>query len=226
LPAVRTTTARLLCSIAITGALLAACGGDDDDGGGAEDTTTTTVDAAAVTDGLRGQLLALEDIQLDDPLDAPWAVGDVSEGVDIELPACVVEDPRPDALGSVEAKFVRQTAFKLPSLEEDLAGYADAGGAAGAFDAAVARLDGCTPTFVFEGATSTGTIERLPLTLPGQQSGAWRTTVTIAETPISITSIHVQQGDRELSLVHVDAAVPEPEVLEGYAAAAVAALER
>jgi hypothetical protein len=216
---------RLLTSFTLAGVLLASCGGDDDDGGEATTTSSTAVDDAAVTEELEGRLLALEDIQVDDPLDAQWAVGAVDEGVDIDLPACVVEDPRPEALGAVEAKFVRETPFKLPSLEEDLARYADADGAAAAFDAAVARLDECDPEFVFEGAPSTGTIERLDLTLPGEQSAAWRTTVEIAQTPISITSIHVQQGAVELSLVHVDAAVPEPEVLQEYAAKAVAALD-
>ena len=215
---------RILRSLTVAGLLLAACGGDDDDGGDPT-TTTAAIDDAAVAEELKGRLLALEDLQSEDALEARWAVGAVDEGVDIDLPACVVEDPPPDALGAAEATFVRQTQFKLPSLEEDLARYDDAVGAAAAFDAAVARLDGCTPEFVFEGASSTGTIERLDLALPGEQAAAWRTTVTIAQTPISITTIHVQEGDLELSLVHVDAAVPEAAVLQDYATKALAALE-
>lgn len=204
--------------------LTAACGGGDDDDGAVASSTTAAVDDAAVTSALRGQLLALEDLATDDPLDTPWVAGDVQEGVDIELPGCVVEEPLADALGGVEGKFVTQSDLKLPSLEEDLARYEDADGAAAAFDAAVARLDGCTPVFVFQGTPSDGSIERLALTLPGEQSAAWRTTVTIAGAVVSVTTIHVQQGDLELVLVHTDLATPDPAALEGYAAKAAARL--
>jgi hypothetical protein len=205
--------------------LLAACSGgdDDDDGAAASSTTTTTIDDATVTQDLEAMLLTLEDLASDDPLDVQWLAGDVAEGVDIQLPACVVEEPLEGVAAAVEAKFVKDTPFKLPSLEQDLAVY-ERTGAIEAFAAAEARYDGCTPEFVFEGAPSVGTIERLPLTLPGQQSAAWRVTVTIAETAISITSIHIQQGDVEMSLVHVDAGVPDPADLEAIAAAATAKL--
>jgi hypothetical protein len=213
-----------IVTLAAVLALSACSGGDDDDAGADTDATTTTVDAAALTTELEGQLLTLEDLATEDSLDAAWLEGNVQEGVDIDLPACVVEETPAGALAGAEAKFVRDTAFKLPSLEEDLAVFADAAGASAAYEAAVARYDGCTPEFTFEGATSTGTIAPLALTLGGDEAKAWRITVTIAETPISITSIHVLQGDHELSLVHVDAAVPAEADLEDYAAKALAHL--
>jgi hypothetical protein len=201
--------------------LAAACsGGDDDDGAAA---SSTTAEPAATTADLEARLLTLEDLAPESSLDAAWLQGDVAEGVDIQLPGCVVEEPLEGAVGAVEAKFVRDTVFKLPSIEEDLAEY-EGTGAADAFAAAGARYDGCTPEFVFEGAPSVGTVERLPLTLGGEQSAAWRISVTIAETAISITSIHVQQGDLELSLVHVDVGVPIPADLEAIAAKAIGKL--
>lgn len=198
---------------------LAGCGGDD--GGSGDDVaTTTTVDAAAE---LEGVLLTPEDLASDDPLDAPWIEGDPSAGVDIDLPECVLEEPPADATASAEVRLVTQNDLKLPSLEEDVSVF-DGSGAADAFAAAEARLDGCTPTFVFQGTPSDGTIERLPLTLPGEQAAAWRTTVEIAGTAVSITNIHVQDDDHELALTHVDLGTPDPAVLEGYATQALSKL--
>ncbi len=97
-------------------------------------------------------------------------------------------------------------------------------GAASAFDAAAARLDGCQPEFSYQGTPAVGEIERLPLTLGGERSGAWRTTVTIAGAGVAITTIQVQDGDHLTSLVHVDLGVPDPALLEGYVAKAVGKL--
>lgn len=188
---------------------LAACGGGGD--GASEAEPTTTVDVAAA---LETQLLTAEDLATDDPLDAGWEVGDVASGVDIQLPECLLEAPDDAA----EVKLVSKTDLKLPSLEEDLARPDDP---AASFEEAAAWLDGCTPEFVFGGAPATGTIERLPIEVGGEQSGAWRTSVTIAGVPVSITNIHIQEGDEHLSLVHVDGGVPDSTVLEGLAATAL-----
>ena len=201
--------------------LLAACGGGGDSS--SDDTTTTTVDRTAAKADLTGRLLTPADLAPSDPLDKKWLVGDVAEGVDIQLPSCVVEEIDPKAIAGAEAKLVLDSPLHLPSLEEGIDTYAK-GGAETAFAAAEQRLDGCTPEFVYQGTPSAGHIERLPLTLPGTESAAWRTTVTIAEAPVAITSIHVRQGDVELSLVHVDIGTPDVAVLEGYAAKAVAKL--
>lgn len=200
--------------------LLAACGGGDDD----DASPSTTIEPVVVVADLDGMLLTLADLAPDDPLEAAWLEGKVDDGVDIQLPDCLIEDPGVEALGSAEATFVRDTPFKLPSLEQDLSQYADAAAAAEAFEVAADRLDGCVPEFVFEGTPSSGTIARLPLTLGGDESAAWRTTITIAETAISITSIHLVEGDLELSFVHVDAGIPDPAVLEGHVAMALAKL--
>ena len=202
-------------------ALLAACGGGDDDD--AEPTSTT--DPGAVLEAeLEDRLLTVEDVTTGNALDAAWAVGDVSEGVDIELPDCLVEEPDDAALATAGTKLVTQTDFKLPSVEHAVAAYDDSEAAAAAFTAAAARLDGCVPEFVYQGTPSMGEIARLPLTLGGEQAAAWRTTVTIAGAGVSITTVHVQEGDHETSLVHVDLGTPEPALLEGYVSTALAKL--
>jgi hypothetical protein len=198
-------------------ALLGACsGGDDDDGAVADDSTTTT--AAVDLDSL---LLTPDDLATGDALDAAWIIGDVSAGVEIELPECLIEAPT--GATHAEAKLVTDNALKLPSLEEDLSVY-EGDAAAEAFTAAATRLDACVADFVFQGTPAAGAIDRLPLTLPGDQSAAWRTTVAIAGVDVAITTIHVQADDHELSLVHVGTGTPEPTVLEGYATKAVAKL--
>ncbi|MDQ2650591.1 MAG: hypothetical protein M3Z03_13715 [Actinomycetota bacterium] len=202
--------------VALVGAL-GACGGDDS---GEAEATTTTADLGAP---LEAAVLTPEDLASDDPLDAAWVVGDVSAGVDIELPACVLEEPPAGALASAEARLVTQNDLKLPSLEEDVSVF-EGSGAADAFAAAGERLDSCDPTFVFGGTPSVGAIDRLALTLPGEQSAAWRTTVTIAGTGVAITNIHIQDGDHELALTHVDLGEPNPAVLEGYATLALSKL--
>lgn len=212
---VRTVRTVVASGLVVVG-LLAGCGGDDSGDGdkAADEPTATTVDTAATQAALDAAVLTPEDLSTGDALDVAWAEGSVSDGVDIQLPECVVEVPGAGAVASAEAQLVSQTAFKLPSVEEDLSAY-EGSGAADAFDAAVARLDGCEPTFVFEGTESPATIERLKLTLPGEQSGAWRTIVTIAGQGVAITSIHIQDGDHELALVHVDLGTPDPAAIEG-----------
>jgi hypothetical protein len=201
--------------------LLGACGGgDDDDAAEPEDDPTSTTDGSVA---LEATLLTPADLDTGNDLDATWAVGDVSEGVDIQLPECLVETAADGATASAETKLVTETDLKLPSLEQDVAAF-DAGGAAAAFEAATARLDGCTPEFVYQGTPAMGAIARLPLTLGGEQSAAWRTTVTIAGAGVSITTVHLQDGDLEASLVHVDLGTPDPAVLEGYVAKALAKL--
>ena len=201
-------------------ALLGACGGDDDDAAEPGDEPTSTTDGSAALDAA---LLTPADLDTGNDLDATWAVGNVSEGVDIQLPECLVETAADGATASAETKLVTETDLKLPSLEQDLAAF-DAGGAAAAFDAAAARLDGCTPEFVYQGTPAMGAIARLPLTLGGERSAAWRTTVTIAGAGVSITTVHLQVGDVEAALVHVDLGTPDPAVLEGYVGKALAKL--
>jgi hypothetical protein len=200
--------------------VLAACGGDDAGSGDVGATTTTTVSGP----DLDAALLTPADLNTGDALDAQWAEGDVAAGVDIKLPECVVEAAPDGAKASAEAHLVTQNDFKLPSLEEDIASFTGTG-ATDAFEAAAARLDACEPTFTFQGTESVGAIERLALTLPGDQSAAWRTTVTIAGAGVSITNIHLQQGDVELALTHVDLGTPDPAVLEGFATTALAKLD-
>ena len=119
---------------------LAACGGDDSSS--SDDTTTTTsVDVASM-------LLVPEDLSSDDALDAQWAVGDVSEGVDIVLPDCIDEELLDPAPVDGTAKLIRQTEFKLPSVEQHVGAW-PGDGAKAAYDAAVARLDGCDPQFTY-----------------------------------------------------------------------------
>jgi hypothetical protein len=62
------------------------------------------------------------------------------------------------------------------------------------------------------------------MSLGGDQSAAWRTTVTIAGVGVSITNVHVQQGDDALALTHVDAGTPEVTVIEGFVTKALAKL--
>lgn len=201
----------------LTVGMLAACGGGGDS---KADPTTTTTDG---TNALEARLLSAEDLATDDALDAGWEEGDVSEGVDIKLPDCVQEEPGDGATTSAEIKLVTISDLHLPSLEEDLSAFED-GGAEEAFAAAVARLDACDPAFEYQGAPAAGHIERLPLTLGGDQSMAWRTTVTIAGAPVAITNIHLQQGNLELALTHVDIGTPDPAEMESIAAAALAKL--
>jgi hypothetical protein len=204
---------------------LGACGGggDDDDGAGAADPTSTTEGAAALEAELEDRLLTPEDLTTGNPLDAAWAVGDVSQGVDIDLPDCLVEGPVEGALASAGTKLVTVTDLKLPSVEHALSAF-EGDGAVGAFEAAEARLDGCQAGFAYQGTPAVGQIERLPLTLGGERAAAWRTTVTIAGAGVAITTVHVQEGDHELSLVHVDLGVPDPVLLEGYVAKALVKL--
>jgi hypothetical protein len=197
-------------------ALLGACGGGDDDSDAVDESTTTT---AAVD--LDAALLTPEDLATGDALDAGWIVGDVSAGVEIDLPDCLIETPSGGT--HAEAKLVTDNDLKLPSLEEDLSSY-DGGGSADAFTAAATRLDACDPTFVFQGTPATGTIDRLPLTIDADESAAWRTTVNIAGVDVAITTIHVVEGDIELSFVHVDTGTPDAAVLEGYVTKALAKL--
>lgn len=208
----------------VTAGLLAGCGGDD--GGATADPApeaTTTTEAAFDPAAFAALVLTPDDLATGDSLDVGWVVGDVSAGVDIELPECVLEETPADATATAESKLVTDNDLKLPSLEEDL-GLFPAGGAAAAFEAAGARLNACDPTFVFQGAEAVGQIAPITLALGGDRSAAWRTTVTIAGAAVSITNVHVQQGDYELSLVHVDLGTPDPTLIEGFAAKALAKL--
>ncbi len=126
-------------------------------------------------------------------------------------------------MASAGTKLVTVTDLKLPSVEHAVSAF-EGSGAADAFDAAAARLDACQPEFAYQGTPAVGQIERLPLTLGGERSAAWRTTVTIAGAGVAITTIHVQDGSLETSLIHVDLGVPDPVLLEGYAAKALTKL--
>jgi hypothetical protein len=202
-------------------ALVAACGGDD--GPDASDDTAPVADAAPAAAELDAALLTPADLDTGNDLDAGWELGDVSEGVEIDLPACITEEADGDAAATAETKLVTRNDLKLPSLEEYLAAYED-DGAAAAFDAAAARLDACAPEFVYEGTPSLGTTERLPLALDGEPAAAWRTTVTIAGAGVAITNVHAVQGDVVLTLVHVDLGTPDAALLESYARKALAKL--
>lgn len=197
--------------------VLGACSGDDDTSSDGA-TTTTSVDVDAM-------LLVPADLNSDDALDAKWAVGDVSEGVDIVLPDCIDEELLEPAPVDGRAKLVRETEFKLPSVEQHVGAWTG-NGAKAAYDAAVARLDACDPQFTFQGTPSAGTIARFDLPAVGDESVAWRTNVTIAGAPVSITSIHVLVGDLEMSIVHTDLNTPDPAELAAIAAEATAKLER
>jgi hypothetical protein len=202
-------------------ALMSACGGG---GGGAKAAApTTTIDAAKLKSALEARLLTPADLTTGDALDVGWEHGDAGGGVDIKLPDCVQENAGSGAVTSAASDLIQKTDLKLPAVQEDLSSYSS-GGAQKAFTAAEARLDSCQPTFVFQGTPSTGKIERLPLTVGSQQSQAWRTTVTIAGAAVSITSIHVQQGDVEMALVHVDLGTPDTAAIEALGAKALAKL--
>lgn len=196
--------------------LLAACGGDDSTAI-PDSSTSSTVPPPDLTQ----LVLAPTDLNSGDALDAQWEVGDVSEGVDIVLPECVVEEPGDKAIASAEAKLVTVSPLHLPSVEEDLSAFGP-DDAAKAFAAAELRLDDCAPQFVYQGEPVDGTIERLPLTLGGDQAAAWRTSVTIGGAAVSITSMHIVSGNLGVALVHVDVGVPDTSVLEGLAATALA----
>jgi hypothetical protein len=209
--------AKTVAIVVLALALLGACSSGDDDGGAVADESTTTTEAL----DLDAALLTPEDLATGDALDAGWVVGDVSAGVEIDLPDCLLETPSGGT--HAEAKLVTNNDLKLPSFEEDLSAY-EGDGAADAFTAAATRLDGCAPEFVFQGTPSTGAIERLPLTIAADQSAAWNTTVSIAGVDVSITTIHVVAGDHELSFVHVNTGPPDATVLEGYVSKALAKL--
>ena len=202
-------------AVLVVALALAACSSSDDSS--SDDTTTTTsVDVDAM-------LLVPEDLNSDDALDAKWLVGDVSEGVDIELPACIDEELLDPAPVDGKAKLLRETEFKLPSVEQHIGAWTG-DGAKAAYDAAVARLDACDPQFTYQGTPSAGTIARFDLPAVGDQSVAWRTNVTIAGSPVSITSIHVLVGDLEMSIVHTDLNTPDPAELGEIATKAAAKL--
>jgi hypothetical protein len=198
-----------LVALVVVVALLGACSSGDDDT--AADGTTTTAAGASQGD-VDAALLVAADLASDDPLDGVWLVGDVAEGVDIVLPECIDEELLDPAPADGAAKFVTQSDLKLPSLEQHIGGYSG-DGAAAAFDAAVARLDGCEPEFTFQGTPSSGVIERLELPALGDESAAWHTTVTIAGTSVDITSFHVRDGDLEMSLVYTFVGTPDTAVI-------------
>jgi hypothetical protein len=202
-------------------ALLSACGG----GGAKKEAAapTTTIDTAKLKAALEARLLTPADLATGDSLDVGWEHGDAGGGVDIQLPDCVLENAGSGAVTSAASDLIMKSDLKLPAVQEDLSTYTT-GGAAKAFTAAASRLDGCQPTFVFQGTPSAGKIERLPLTVGSEQSQAWRTTVSIAGAAVSITSIHAQQGDVEMALVHVDLGTPDAATLEALGAKALAKL--
>lgn len=218
---VRGTSTRFrLATALVLVALLSACGGGAKKEAAAP---TTILDTAKLKAALEARLLTPADLATGDSLDVGWEPGDAGGGVDIQLPDCVQENAGTGAVTSAAQDLIMKTDLKLPAVQEDLSSYAP-GGAAKAFTAAASRLDGCQPTFVFQGTPSAGKIERLPLTVGTGQSQAWRTTVTIAGAAVSITSIHAQQGDVEMALVHVDLGTPDPAALEALGAKALAKL--
>jgi hypothetical protein len=196
-------------------ALLAvtACGGDDDT---AAKPTVPPKPASA------SRLLELADIQTTDALDARWEVRDVQEGVDIELPPCIDEEAHAER-NTARVNLTAVGDLHLPSLDEQVTGYADAGGAHDGFAAAVARLDTCDARFVFEGTPSQGAIAPLDLgTSLGDESKAWRTTVTIAGAAVNVTTIQIRKGEFVASLVYTDIAQTDLAAVVGYATKAAA----
>src|SRR5688572_10389679 len=121
-------------------ALVGACSSGDDDDAGTVDESTTTTEAI----DLEAALLTPEDLATGDALDVGWLAGDVSAGVEIDLPECILEAPTGGT--HAEAKLVTNNDLKLPSLEEDLSVY-DGAEATAAFTAAATRLDACVPEF-------------------------------------------------------------------------------
>lgn len=196
---------KVLLVLAAGAMVVAACGGDDGD---SADATTTTAAAGPSKAELTAKLLTADDLATGDPLDVGWSAGDLSEGVDIELPKCVDEDQF-DTAGTAVAKLVTNSPLKLPALEEHVTGYADAAAVDVAMNAAATRLDDCTPEFDFEGTPSTGEIDRLEMPAMGDAVEAWRTTVEIAGTQVAITNAYVQKGDRIAAFVHVDGGNPD-----------------
>lgn len=215
-------TAAALLAIGLVGACSSGAGGGGDKAAG-DPPASTTEDRAALTAALGARALTPEDLATGDALDVGWSAGDVTQGVDIVLPDCVLEEAGGTAEASTSTKLVTNSDLHLPSIEQGLAQY-PTGGASKAFDDAAARLDACEPTFIFQGAPAVGTTERLPLTVGGDQAAAWRTTVTIAGAAVSVTTIHVQDGDLEVSLVHTDLGTPDAAALEGLVAKAIAKL--
>ncbi len=211
---------RALATTLLSIAVLAGCGSG---GSSAAKATTTTVDAAAAKAALTARLLTPADLTTGDALDAGWEAGDVSKGVDIKLPACVQEAEAAHAATGAETRLVTKSSLHLPSLQEDLSTFG-AGGAATDLASATRRLDGCTPTFVFQGTPATGAISRLPFTVAGADASAWRTTVTIAGAGVAITNVHLVKGNTELSLIHVDLGSPDVTALQGLATKALAKL--
>jgi hypothetical protein len=212
---------RRIVAVLVGGLLVvgAGCGGSDDSAA-SSDTTTASASAPARSES-EARLLALADIQTTDALDARWEVRDVTEGVDIVLPPCIDEDATAtDSSASIKLTTVND--LHLPSLEEQVTGYAG-DGAAAAFDAAVDRLDGCDPRFSYQGTPSQGTIAPLDLGVSlGDESKAWRTTVTIAGAEVSVTTIQIRKGDFVASLVHTDITEPDTSVIAGFATKAAA----
>lgn len=194
---------KVVASLVAVVALVGACGGDDSSSSSEE-----PVDEGPPQSLVDASLLTVEDLASDDPLDAPWIVGDVAEGVDIVLPDCIDEELLAAAPADGEAKFVTQNDLKLPSIEQHVGGYPGQGSKA-AFNAAVERLDACEPEFTYQGTPSTGTMARLELPTFGDESAAWRLTVTIAGTDVAITTLHVWAGDLEMSIVHTDVGTPD-----------------
>lgn len=190
--------------VLVAGAMaLAACGGDDSTA-----SSTTTTAAGPSKAELTALLLTPADLGTGDALDAKWATGDVSDGVDITLPKCVDEDQF-DGSSTVVAKLVTDNPLKLPALEEHLTAYADRAAADASLKAAATRLDGCAPEFIFQGTTSKGTIARLEVPSLGDATEAWRTTVEIAQTQVAITNVYTRVGNDVVSFVHVDAGNPD-----------------
>lgn len=209
-----------LAAVLVSVAVLAGCGGDDGDAAGRSTTTTEAPAPAAAS-----RLLTLDDFASDDPLDAPWEEGDVAAGVEIVLPDCIDEEAVATDATAV-AKFVTVSELKLPSLDQTVTAHDDEAAAEAAFAAAVARLDGCTdPVFTYQGEPTAGTVVPHDLPALGDESKAWRTTVTIVGTPVQITTVHVRVGSFETSLVHTDISQPDDAKIADLAAKAAAHLE-
>jgi hypothetical protein len=206
-------------ALALVIVAVAGCGGDD-----SGSASSTSAAAGPSRSEAAARLLALSDIQTTDPLDARWEERSVQEGVDIELPECIDEEAHALAT-SARVSFATVSDLHLPSLDEQVTGYAGTG-AEDAYGAAVERLDGCEPTFVFEGTPSQGAIAPLDLGVElGDASKAWRTTVTIAGAEVKVTTVQIRRGDYVAALVHTDIAQPDLEKIVGYATTAAAKLD-
>jgi hypothetical protein len=196
---------------------VSACGGSDDASGSSDTNGASAPSKVEVA----AHLLTVADLPTPDALDAPWEVRDVTEGVEIQIPACLDED-RLAGDHTAQAKLAKVTDFHLPSLEQQITGYPDDAGARTAYDAAAARLDGCAnPEFVYQETPSAGAITPLDLGVDlGPRAKAWRTTVTIAGAQIAVTTIHVAKGNLEMSIVYTDIGNPDTATIAGYASTA------